>query len=43
MNLWVAILYRRIRANLAISTGVHTHEDVLKGLMAGPSFSSHRK
>jgi dihydroorotate dehydrogenase (fumarate) len=32
---WAAILYKRIRADLAISTGVHTHEDVLKGLMAG--------
>jgi dihydroorotate dehydrogenase (fumarate) len=32
---WIAILYKRIRADLAISTGVHTHEDVLKGLMAG--------
>jgi dihydroorotate dehydrogenase (fumarate) len=32
---WIATLYRRIRADLAISTGVHTHEDVLKGLMAG--------
>ena len=32
---WTAILYKHIRADLAISTGVHTHEDVLKGLMAG--------
>jgi len=32
---WTSILYKRIRADLAISTGVHTHEDVLKGLMAG--------
>ena len=31
---WSAILYKRIRADLAISTGVHTHDDVLKGLMA---------
>jgi dihydroorotate dehydrogenase (fumarate) len=32
---WVAILYGRVLANLAITTGVHTSEDVLKGLMAG--------
>ena len=32
---WVAILYGRILADLAITTGVHTSEDVLKGLMAG--------
>jgi dihydroorotate dehydrogenase (fumarate) len=32
---WTAILYGRIAADLAITSGVHTHEDVLKGLMAG--------
>jgi dihydroorotate dehydrogenase (fumarate) len=32
---WVAILYGRLLADLAITTGVHTAEDVLKGLMAG--------
>jgi dihydroorotate dehydrogenase (fumarate) len=32
---WVAILYGRIKCNLAISTGVHTHFDALKGIMAG--------
>ena len=32
---WVAILYGRIPADFAITSGVHTHEDVLKGLMAG--------
>jgi len=32
---WVAILYGRLLADLAITTGVHTTEDVLKGLMAG--------
>jgi Dihydroorotate dehydrogenase len=32
---WVAILYGRVLADLAITTGIHTHEDVLKGLMAG--------
>ena len=32
---WVAILYGHVEADLAITSGVHTHEDVLKGLMAG--------
>lgn len=32
---WVAILYGRVLADLAITTGIHTSEDVLKGLMAG--------
>jgi len=32
---WTAILYGRIAADLAITSGVHTHEDVLKGMMAG--------
>lgn len=32
---WVAILHGRVPVDFAISSGVHTHEDVLKGLMAG--------
>lgn len=32
---WVAILYGRLFADLAITSGVHKAEDVLKGLMAG--------
>lgn len=32
---WVAILYGRVPVDLAITSGVHTHQDVLKGLMAG--------
>jgi dihydroorotate dehydrogenase (fumarate) len=32
---WVAILYGRVGPDLALSTGVHTTEDVVKGLMAG--------
>jgi len=32
---WVALLSRSIRAELAITGGVHTAEDVLKGVMAG--------
>jgi dihydroorotate dehydrogenase (fumarate) len=34
---WVAILCGRVPADLAITTGVRTHEDVLKGMMAGAS------
>jgi dihydroorotate dehydrogenase (fumarate) len=32
---WVAILYGRIKADLAVTGGVHTAEDVLKAMMAG--------
>ncbi len=32
---WVALLSRVVRCELAITGGVHTHEDVLKGIMAG--------
>lgn len=32
---WVAILFGRVRTDFAISTGVHSYEDVLRGLMAG--------
>jgi dihydroorotate dehydrogenase (fumarate) len=32
---WVAILYGRIQADLAITSGVHTGRDVLKSMMAG--------
>jgi dihydroorotate dehydrogenase (fumarate) len=32
---WVAILYGRVPVDFAISSGVHSHLDVLKGLMAG--------
>jgi dihydroorotate dehydrogenase (fumarate) len=32
---WVAILYGRLLADLAITSGIHNSEDVLKGLMAG--------
>ena len=32
---WVAILYGRVRADLAITSGVHDSQDVIKGLMAG--------
>jgi dihydroorotate dehydrogenase (fumarate) len=32
---WVAILYGRLLTDLAITTGIHTSQDVLKALMAG--------
>ncbi len=32
---WVAILHGRVNVDFAITSGVHTYEDVLKGLMAG--------
>lgn len=32
---WVAILYGEILTDFAVTSGVHTHEDVLKALMAG--------
>ncbi len=32
---WIAILYDRIKANIAATSGIHTANDVLKVLMAG--------
>ena len=32
---WVAILYGRLSADFAITSGIHTSQDVIKGLMAG--------
>ena len=32
---WIAILYGRIQADLALSTGVHNGEDVVKSLLVG--------
>jgi len=32
---WVAVLFGNVRADLAITGGVHTAEDVLKAMMAG--------
>jgi dihydroorotate dehydrogenase (fumarate) len=34
---WTAILYGRIQADLALTSGIHTTEDVLKTMMAGAS------
>jgi dihydroorotate dehydrogenase (fumarate) len=36
---WVAILYGHVKADLAITGGVHSAEDVLKGVMAGASIT----
>ena len=32
---WIAILYKRIEADFALTSGVHTAQDVLKAMMAG--------
>ncbi len=32
---WIAILYGKIKASMAATSGVHTAEDVLKAIMAG--------
>jgi dihydroorotate dehydrogenase (fumarate) len=34
---WIAILYGRIPVDFALTTGIHTVEDVVKGIMAGAS------
>lgn len=34
---WIAILYGKVKADLALTSGVHTAEDALKALMAGAS------
>ncbi len=34
---WIAILFNKVKADLAATTGVHTSEDVLKLVMAGAS------
>jgi dihydroorotate dehydrogenase (fumarate) len=36
---WIAILYGRVQADLALTTGVHAVEDVLKAMMAGASIT----
>jgi len=32
---WVALLYGKVKADLAVTGGVHTAQDVLKSMMAG--------
>jgi dihydroorotate dehydrogenase (fumarate) len=34
---WIAILYGRLQASLALTSGVHTAQDVIKSVMAGAS------
>lgn len=34
---WIAMLYGHVPADLALTSGVRTYEDVIKGLMAGAS------
>jgi dihydroorotate dehydrogenase (fumarate) len=34
---WIAILYRHVQADLALTSGIHAAEDVLKATMAGAS------
>ena len=34
---WIAMLYGRVPADLALTSGVHTYQDALIGLMAGSS------
>jgi dihydroorotate dehydrogenase (fumarate) len=34
---WIAILYNRVHADLALTSGAHTAEDVIKATMAGAS------
>jgi dihydroorotate dehydrogenase (fumarate) len=32
---WIAILYGKIKANMAATSGIHSHEDAIKMIMAG--------
>jgi len=34
---WTAILYKKVNADLALTSGVHNGEDIVKALMAGAS------
>lgn len=34
---WIAILYGRVQADYALTSGIHTSEDMVKALMAGAS------
>lgn len=36
---WIAIMYGRIAADLALTTGVHTAQDALKGVAAGAAIT----
>jgi len=32
---WIAILYNNVKCSLAATSGIHSHEDVIKVMMAG--------
>ena len=32
---WIAILYGQVKSNLAATSGIHSHEDIVKVMMAG--------
>ncbi len=34
---WIALLYDRVQSDFALTTGIHTVEDIVKGVMAGAS------
>ncbi len=36
---WIAVLYGRVPVDMAVTSGVHTYEDVLKGMMAGANIT----
>ena len=37
---WIAILYGHVNASLALTTGMHTAEDVVKAIMAGADIAN---
>jgi len=36
---WIAILYGKVKADLALTSGVHTSEDAIKAIMAGANIA----
>jgi dihydroorotate dehydrogenase (fumarate) len=37
---WIAMLYGQVKASLALTTGIHTTEDVVKAVMAGAAIAN---
>ncbi len=37
---WIGILYGRVESSLALTTGIHTHEDIVKAVMAGADIAN---
>jgi dihydroorotate dehydrogenase (fumarate) len=37
---WIAILYGHVKASMALTTGIHTSEDVVKSVMAGADIAN---